>query len=42
MRYQTLVQGPLEIHPLTQGFGPKRPPTSEELDLLNKVLGGGL
>jgi RHS repeat-associated protein len=25
-----------------QGFGPKRPPTSEELDLLNKVLGGGL
>lgn len=24
-----------------RGFGPKRPPTSEELDLLGKILGGG-
>lgn len=24
-----------------QGFGPKRPPTGEELDLLGKIFGGG-
>jgi len=24
-----------------QGFGPKRPPTTEELGLLDKILGGG-
>jgi hypothetical protein len=24
-----------------QGFGPKRPPTAEELGLLGKILGGG-
>jgi hypothetical protein len=24
-----------------QGFGPKRPPTAEELDLLGKIFGGG-
>ena len=31
------------VKPVTpgQGFRPKRAPTSEELDLLQKVLGGG-
>ncbi len=30
------------VKPVTpgQGFGPKRPPTSEELELLNQILGG--
>ncbi len=31
------------VKPVTpgQGFGPKRPPTADELSLLKKLLGGG-